>query len=62
MQGPFNHAMKHAEEQENVIKKEFIVYRRVDDKIYITKTTRRYLDNICGTENDYIDSHETTVL
>lgn len=56
MSAPFEYAMKYAGQQKDVIKKEFIVYRRVNDKIYITKTTRKYM------KNDFIDSHETTVL
>ena len=55
MRGPFEYAVD-AEDQEDIIRKEFTVYRRVGDKIYITSTTRRY------SENDYIDSHETIVL
>lgn len=56
MSAPFEYAMKHADQQKDIIRKEFIVYRRVDDRIYITKTTRNYM------VNDFIDSHETTVL
>ena len=52
---PFEQAIN-ADDKENIIRKEFTVYHKVDDKVYITKTTRRY------TENDYVDSHETMVL
>tara|TARA_R110002020_G_scaffold84722_1_gene209661 strand:+ start:172 stop:339 length:168 start_codon:yes stop_codon:yes gene_type:complete len=55
MLGPFEQAIN-ADDKENIIRKEFTVYHKVDDKVYITKTTRRY------TENDYVDSHETMVL
>ena len=55
MLGPFEQAIN-ADDKENIIRKEFTVYHKVDDKVYITKTTRRY------TENDYVDSHETIVL
>ena len=55
MPGPFEQAVN-ADDKEDIIRKEFTVYHKVDDKVYITKTTRRY------TENDYVDSHETMVL
>jgi len=55
MPAPFEQAVN-ADDKEDIIRKEFTVYRKVNDKVYVTKTTRRY------TENDYVDSHETMVL